>query len=218
MVIAVTMCKLLAALLLGYYLNKRGILDEGTSKRLSTMIVNYVLPFLIISSVAGIEGNQGEVLVLFLAGLLCYCIFPLIAWVLVRFLRVPVTLRFGRGSFYGRTETERKKLILRLMLSYQDFRLRKIGTSAWLKETRRLVERLVAIDENDIAARLFQAQLLITEERYNEANWILDHVSGLIESGQVDDTFLAYYLYLTTLLHGDEEYVDKVPGLPRVRA
>lgn len=125
-------------------------------------------------------------------------------------LRVPVTLRFGRGSFYGRTETERKKLILRLMLSYQDFRLRKIGTSAWLKETKRLVERLVAIDENDIAARLFQAQLLITEERYNEANWIMDHVSGLIESGQVDDTFLAYYLYLTTLLHGDEEYVDKV--------
>ncbi len=109
MVIAVTMCKLLAALLLGYYLNKRGILDEGTSKRLSTMIVNYVLPFLIISSVAGIEGNQGEVLVLFLAGLLCYCIFPLIAWVLVRFLRVPVTLRgtymcmliFSNNSFMG---------------------------------------------------------------------------------------------------------------------
>lgn len=109
MVIAVTMCKLLIALLLGYYLNKRGILDTGTSKRLSTLIVNYVLPFLIISSVAGIEGDQGEVLVLFFAGLLCYCLFPLIGWVLVRLIRVPVTLRgtymcmliFSNNSFMG---------------------------------------------------------------------------------------------------------------------
>lgn len=98
MVIAVTMCKLLAALLLGYYLNKRGILDEGTSKRLSTLIVNYVLPLLIISSVSGIGGDSGEVLTLFLAGLLCYCLFPLIAWVLVRILRVQVTLR---GTYMG---------------------------------------------------------------------------------------------------------------------
>ncbi len=109
MVIAVTMCKLLAVLLLGYYLNKRGILEEGTSKRLSTLVVNYVLPFLIINSVADIEGDPGEVLLLFGAGILCYCLFPLIAWVLVRILRVPVTLRgtymcmliFSNNTFMG---------------------------------------------------------------------------------------------------------------------
>ena len=125
-------------------------------------------------------------------------------------LRVPVTVRYGRGHFYGRPDADRKRCIVRLMKAYQDFRLRKIGTGAWLKETGRLVEQLVAMDENDIGFRLFQAQLLITEERYQEANWLLDHVSELFENGQTDDTLLAYYLYLTTLIHGDEEYVDKV--------
>ena len=58
--------------------------------------------------------------------------------------------------------------------------------------------------------RLFQAQLLVTEERYNEAGWILDHVSNLLEEGNGDDTQLAYYLYLTTLVHRDEHDVNKV--------
>ena len=61
------------------------------------------------------------------------------------------------------------------MESYQAFRLRRLNTSAWLRETGKVVERLVAMDENDVQARLFQAQLLITEERGNEAlhlHWI----------------------------------------------
>ena len=127
-------------------------------------------------------------------------------------LKIPAAVRCGRGHFYGRPDADRKKCIVRMMKAYQDFRLRKIGTGAWLKETGRLVEQLVAMDENDIGFRLFQAQLLITEEKYQEANWLLDHVSGLFENGQADDTLLAYYLYLTTLIHGNEEYVDKVAG------
>lgn len=127
-------------------------------------------------------------------------------------MRIPVTVRFGRGSFSERMGTERKKYIVRLMESYENFRLRKIGTSAWLKENSMLVDRLIAMDEGDIAARLFKAQLLVTEERFGEANRILDYVSGLFENGQAEDTLLAYYLYLTTLLHGDEEYLDKVAG------
>jgi len=38
---------------------------------------------LIISSVAGIEGDGSKVLKLFFAGVLCYALFPLIAWILV---------------------------------------------------------------------------------------------------------------------------------------
>lgn len=124
-------------------------------------------------------------------------------------LKIPVKVHcLGRLS--GGLGAEKKRCIKSLMEFYQAFRLRKIGTSTWLKETGRLVERLISIDENDIAARLFQAQLLITEECYNEANWILDHVSDRFERGESEDTLLAYYLYLTTLIHGDEEYVDKV--------
>lgn len=125
-------------------------------------------------------------------------------------IELPVTVRFGRGNFYHNRELGKKRDMVHLMEFYQAFRLRKIGTSTWLRETGKLVERLVAMDENDISARLFQAQLLVTEERYNEAGWILDHVSDLFEKRSPEDSLLAYYLYLTTLIHGEEEYVNKV--------
>lgn len=126
-------------------------------------------------------------------------------------LAVPVTVHCGHSAF-GTQDAERKRCTVRLMEAYQNFRLRKTGTSAWLKETGRLVERLVALNEEDISARLFQAQLLVTEERYNEAGWILDHVAERLEGREDQDTLLAYYLYLTTLVHGDGEYIDKVAG------
>ncbi|MGN0167236.1 MAG: DUF5717 family protein [Acetatifactor sp.] len=125
-------------------------------------------------------------------------------------LTIPVTVKTGEGSARNSADLTRKRSIVQLMEFYQAFRTRKIGTSTWLKETGKLVEKQVSMDENDITARLFQAQLLITEERYNEAGWILDHVSELLEKGKGNDTLLAYYLYLTTLTHRDEQYVNRV--------
>lgn len=125
-------------------------------------------------------------------------------------LTVPVTVKVGDGSAGNSQSVAGKRSTVQLMEFYQAFRSKKISTATWLKETRKLVEKLVAMDENDVAARLFQAQLLITEESVNEAGWILDHVSELMEKGAGDDTLLAYYLYLTTLIHREESYVDRV--------
>lgn len=43
----------------------------------------------------------------------------------------------------------------------------------------------MTMDEKDVPARLFQAQLLITEERYNEAGWILDHAADMLEAREL---------------------------------
>ena len=103
-----------------------------------------------------------------------------------------------------------------MMEFYQDFRMKKISSSTWRKETAALVKKQILLDENDIAARLFQAQLLISEERYNEAEWILDHAEALLEKNYDDDVTLhAYYLYLTTLIHREEDYVNKVTNQVR---
>ncbi|MCM1056633.1 MAG: DUF5717 family protein [Firmicutes bacterium] len=125
-------------------------------------------------------------------------------------LSVPVTVRIGDGSLRNPQEVARKRCTVQLMELYQAFRMKKISTGTWLKETGKLVEKLVAMDENDVSARLFQAQLLITEERYNEAGWILDHVAELLERGAGSDTLRAYYLYLSTLIHRDKKFVDRV--------
>lgn len=123
---------------------------------------------------------------------------------------LPVTvMRTAPGC--GRHALEKQRLVVQLMEYYQAFRMKKVSTSTWLKETGKLVERLTAMDEKDISARLFQAQLLITEERDNEAGWILDHVADILESREKDEPVLwAYYLYLTTLVSRDEDYVDKI--------
>lgn len=109
MIIAVTMCKLFAALALGYAATKTGMLDENTGKRLSALIVNAILPCLIISSVTGIKGDKSEVLAFFLTGVLFYCVFPLIGWVVAGLIRVPAELKgtymcmviFSNCSFMG---------------------------------------------------------------------------------------------------------------------
>lgn len=125
-------------------------------------------------------------------------------------LTVPVTVQKGRLPAADTWRADRKRCIFQLMVSYQAFRMHKISTATWLKETGRLVERLVAEDEDDISARLFQAQLLITEGRVHEAGWILDHVSDLFAEEAPADALRAYYLYLTTLIHNDEAYIRKV--------
>ncbi len=128
-------------------------------------------------------------------------------------MEIPVVVRLGQTDAARAVELSRKKMLVQLMELYQAFRLKKAGKGTWLKETGKLVVRLVALDEEDVAARLFQAQLLITEKRFHEAGWLLDHGAELMElNNRADGALWAYYLYLTTLIQDEEEYVDWVTG------
>ena len=129
------------------------------------------------------------------------------------FLAVPITVYSGAEG--GRRDFTRERDVLRIMELYVDFRLKKITASLWLKETGKLVERLLALDGKDPAARLFQAQLLLTQERFHEAEWLLDHALELMSGSGEKDTLRAYYLYLTTLMNRDGKYVDKAAAQVR---
>lgn len=126
-------------------------------------------------------------------------------------IELPVQVRNTDAGKVDRRGMGRNRQIARLTELYQLFRLKKINADTWMKESSGLVEALVGADDKDAAARLFQAQLLITEERFNEAQWILDHVTDLLERDSRKDPVLeAYYLYLTTLIHREEAYVDRI--------
>lgn len=127
-------------------------------------------------------------------------------------LRIPVVVKVEDSARRKSQETVRKRATVELMEFYLAYRMRKIGTGTWLRETGKLVDKLVALDENDIAARLFQTQMLITEDRINEAGWMLDHVADLLEKQGAEDTLRAYYLYLTTLVHNDSGYTVRATG------
>ncbi|MBR6451248.1 MAG: hypothetical protein IKS87_00960, partial [Lachnospiraceae bacterium] len=108
------------------------------------------------------------------------------------------------------TRREKKQLISKLMRRYLAFRLRKINVASWARESMKIVERLNSIDDKNPISRLFQAQLLLVEERYNEANWILEHVSNEMNIHTTDEETYCYYLYLTTLYRREEEYVNDI--------
>ncbi len=126
-------------------------------------------------------------------------------------LEISVMVQVGEESDFQILRLQRKREIVQLMKSYQDFRLKKINADAWLEQTGAIVDRMAARDEDDVEVCLFQAQLLISQERYNEADWLLEHAADLIEQMEGDDTTVyAYYLYLTTLIQRDEDYVNQV--------
>ncbi len=128
------------------------------------------------------------------------------------YTKVDIPIEVGGRGKAGKAQGKhrgRKQHILKLMGFYERFRLKKISSATWIKETIRIIDKLVALDEKDAATRLFQAQMLITCERYNEAGWILEHVGDLIHNDPTP-ALEAYYLYLNTLLKKDEFYTKDI--------
>lgn len=104
---------------------------------------------------------------------------------------------------------EQKRITTQLMQYYQAYRLKKISAGTWLKESGGLVERLKEVDGNDISAKLFQAQLFVTQERFREAEWVLEQNRAGTENLREEKPELyCYYLYLTALCSKSDRYVD----------
>lgn len=110
MTIVVTMCKLLFAMVLGFFLFKKGILNKETNKNISTLIVQVTCPCLIISSVSSVpHGGSADVIRILIAGVGAYIILPILAKILTKLMRVPTHLRgtymcmfiFANSMFMG---------------------------------------------------------------------------------------------------------------------
>ena len=110
MTIVTTMCKLLIAMLIGFYLFKKNILTKEVNAKLSSMIVQITCPCIILNSLSTVSHDDtGMVLKLFLAGVVMYVIFPILAWIITKIMRVPAHLRgtymcmliFSNNSFMG---------------------------------------------------------------------------------------------------------------------
>lgn len=125
-------------------------------------------------------------------------------------IEIPVRISFKSDFYTKKSSRSEQEATLHMMLLYKEFRNKKISTQVWLKETGKIVDRLIAANENNIAARLFQVQLMITEEKMDEASWCMDRVAELLSVKGADETLYAYYMYLNTLIHRETDYVDRV--------
>lgn len=90
MVVFQTMLKLFFLLVLGFVLFKCHIFDEYTNKKISALIVNVASPMLIISSIAGVEGNNKSIVFLMIgAGILMYIGFIILGKIINRIYPFP---------------------------------------------------------------------------------------------------------------------------------
>lgn len=106
---------------------------------------------------------------------------------------------------------ENERCMQELMNYYLAFRTRKISSDTWLAQSTKIVDRLQLMDEHNLTAMLYKAQILITEERYNEAKWLLDQAEGALhQKGDYTSAEWTYYLYLTSLHNREDSYVDEI--------
>lgn len=127
-------------------------------------------------------------------------------------IRVPVTVvqRAAGGRLLG-LQREKKQLTVQLMEYYQAYRFKKIGATTWLAETNKLLSRMEQLDDEDVAAKLFRGQMLLSQERTNEAKWQIEKQRERVNVLREESPALwCYYLYLTTLINEDDSYADEV--------
>ena len=89
-VILSQMLQLFGMMVIGYVLYKLQIMDLDFNKRLNKIIMSVSLPALVLSSVLSQETTQGTVVrTLFVIAVVMYLVLPVIAYILVRILRIP---------------------------------------------------------------------------------------------------------------------------------
>ena len=102
-----------------------------------------------------------------------------------------------------------KWLNTKLTQAYINFRSKKMAALRFKKESEEILDALQKSDERNPVNKLYGAHLYITQEKYHEAKWYLDRAEKNIGADS-DPAIYAYYLYLTTLITEDKEYVLRV--------
>lgn len=125
-------------------------------------------------------------------------------------LVIPVTVMMNWNHEKHTREREVKRLSLELVKNYIDMKFRRITRELWAEKAEKNIEALLDIEMDNILARLYQVQILLTRERFHEAKWYLDQLDEEIAKEDTDIVVRCYYFYLTTLFNRDEAYVQTV--------
>ncbi|MEY8369467.1 AEC family transporter [Anaerovoracaceae bacterium 42-11] len=100
--IIVTVCKLLMALAVGYYLNKKDIFTKEVNQKLCTFVIEVCLPLIILTSLSEADGDMSKGLLIkfVLTGGAFYCLLPFIAKGINVLTRIPKEDRPVYEQFY----------------------------------------------------------------------------------------------------------------------
>lgn len=101
----------------------------------------------------------------------------------------------------------KKRSIITLMRTYMNFRLNRINSQQWMMSSKMALEELLKNDENNPYCGLLMSQILITDNKMNEAKYYLEAVrDDAVAARGKDDVLYCYYLYVSTLYNKDRTY------------
>lgn len=112
---------------------------------------------------------------------------------------------FGKEVSYRR---EMKKLTVQFVRAYVDFRIKKVTEEVFAQTAKTTVDKMLKLNSKNIRARLYQVQILIIEEKLNEAKWVLRNVENMIEEHGCDDEVYGYFLYVNALYEKSDEAIE----------
>lgn len=105
-----------------------------------------------------------------------------------------------------------KQYALKITKAYLEFSMSRIAKQEWMERSEELAEKIIGLNNKHILGRLFQAQLLIERERFNEAKWILGRISDILEENGCTEEEYVYYLYIQSLFEKNEENTKQAVG------
>lgn len=103
---------------------------------------------------------------------------------------------------------QRKKKEYQLTHIYEEYRLRRMTTGDWCKQSIELIDELKCGEKEDVWLELMKAQAYITNKQRQEALWIIsDMKKAILDKQSVE---WAYLLYLCSLIEPEEAYVNRL--------
>lgn len=112
----------------------------------------------------------------------------------------------NRSKEYNRRQA--KQYNLQLISLYEQLRTRRIDMESWQQQAAECADRLYYLTDKSVEAKLFKAHLFITQEKFEEAGWILEHAEPFMD--EMKPAVLCYYLYLDTLYVQKKSYTAAV--------
>ncbi len=124
-------------------------------------------------------------------------------------LEIPVYVNHADVAA-GRGRLSRKKRILEFYRCYLLFGMGKMTRQDWLTEMEQIVQGMGAAEAGNPLPLLFRAHILLTRQRRSEAKGVLEQASAGIVPEETRPEISCYYLYLTSLVSRDENYIRAV--------
>ncbi|MFI3202460.1 MAG: DUF5717 family protein, partial [Eubacteriales bacterium] len=122
-------------------------------------------------------------------------------------IEIPILVEVPENQVIMKSSGSVKSQIVAIVKLYLAYRMKKIKQKKWFEQSLELVEELLDDYPQDILIQLCQVQLLVVNERKNEAKWALDVITKQLDNTQLSEELYTYYVYLSTFTNCDEEFV-----------